>query len=123
MNAVEDNIHLKNKNMNTINEQRWMKLAGLLTENEVNGNANMNAKIQQYRDYVKSQGINNLRDFLIYALGTWVYSGFDFKPFSDDELIVKDIEFIEGESGEEWSVNSYDMEDIINSYKEYKSQN
>jgi len=36
MNEVEDNMHPKNKDMNTINEQRWMKLAGIITENEVN---------------------------------------------------------------------------------------
>jgi hypothetical protein len=34
MNAVEDNMHPQNKDMNTINEQRWMKLAGIITENE-----------------------------------------------------------------------------------------
>jgi hypothetical protein len=32
MNAVEDNMHPQNKNMNEINEQRWMKLAGIITE-------------------------------------------------------------------------------------------
>ena len=32
MNAVEDNMHNQNKDMNTINEQRWMKLAGIITE-------------------------------------------------------------------------------------------
>ena len=36
MNAVEDDMQEQNKNMNTINEQRWMKLAGIITENEVN---------------------------------------------------------------------------------------
>jgi hypothetical protein len=37
MNAVEDDMQEKqNKDMNTINEQRWMKLAGLITENEAN---------------------------------------------------------------------------------------
>jgi len=36
MNAVEDNMHPQNKDMNTINEQRWLKLAGIITENEVN---------------------------------------------------------------------------------------
>ena len=34
MNAVEDNMHNQNKDMNTINEQRWLKLAGI-NENEV----------------------------------------------------------------------------------------
>jgi gamma-glutamylcyclotransferase (GGCT)/AIG2-like uncharacterized protein YtfP len=34
MNAVEDDMHPQNKNMNEINEQRWMKLAGIITENE-----------------------------------------------------------------------------------------
>ena len=32
MNAVEDDMQEQNKNMNTINEQRWMKLAGIITE-------------------------------------------------------------------------------------------
>jgi hypothetical protein len=32
MNAVEDNMHNQNKDMNTINEQRWLKLAGIITE-------------------------------------------------------------------------------------------
>jgi hypothetical protein len=37
MNAVEDDMQEKqNKDMNTINEQRWMKLAGIITENELN---------------------------------------------------------------------------------------
>ena len=36
MNAVEDNMHPQDKDkMNTINEQRWMKLAGLLNENQI----------------------------------------------------------------------------------------
>lgn len=34
MNAVEDNMHPQNKDMDTINEQRWLKLAGI-NENEV----------------------------------------------------------------------------------------
>jgi len=34
MNAVEDNMHDQNKDMNTINEQRWLKLAGI-NENQV----------------------------------------------------------------------------------------
>jgi hypothetical protein len=29
MNAVEDNMHPQNKDMDTINEQRWLKLAGI----------------------------------------------------------------------------------------------
>jgi hypothetical protein len=41
MNAVEDNMHPQNKDMDTINEQRWMKLAGLIVENE-NGNDSWN---------------------------------------------------------------------------------
>jgi hypothetical protein len=32
MNAVEDNMHPQNKDMNTIDEQRWLKLAGIITE-------------------------------------------------------------------------------------------
>ena len=29
MNAVEDDMHPQNKDMNTIDEQRWLKLAGI----------------------------------------------------------------------------------------------
>ena len=36
MNAVEDDMQEQNKNMNAINEQRWLKLAGIINENEVN---------------------------------------------------------------------------------------
>jgi hypothetical protein len=32
MNAVEDDMQEQNKNMNTINEERWLKLAGIVTE-------------------------------------------------------------------------------------------
>jgi len=32
MNAVEDNMHEQNKDMNTIDEQRWLKLAGIIAE-------------------------------------------------------------------------------------------
>ena len=40
MNAVEDDMQEKqNKNMNTINEQRWMKLAGIINEEEDYGYA------------------------------------------------------------------------------------
>ena len=35
MNAVEDDMQEQNKNMNAINEQRWLKLAGIINENEV----------------------------------------------------------------------------------------
>lgn len=34
MNAVEDDMQEQNKNMNTINEQRWLKLAGIINEEE-----------------------------------------------------------------------------------------
>jgi hypothetical protein len=35
MNAVEDKMHPQNKDMNTIDKQRWMKLAGIINENTI----------------------------------------------------------------------------------------
>lgn len=36
MNAVEDDMQEQNKNMNTINEERWLKLAGIINEESSN---------------------------------------------------------------------------------------
>ena len=51
MNAVEDNMHPQNKDMNAINEQRWMKLAGIINEGEfkqLNENDDLLPLLQRY---------------------------------------------------------------------------
>ena len=71
MNAVEDNMHPQNKDMNTINEQRWLKLVGIITEEFASKfvQAVNIAEVEPYRAVTHNKGIMNGIDAVVLATG------------------------------------------------------
>jgi hypothetical protein len=116
MNAVEDNMHPQNKDMDTINEQRWMKLAGIITEEEDYGDVNDpdNYPAQnQPTNYQKEFGLN-IGDLVIVRDSNKEPERGEIIAF--DELVVVKLD-----NGQTVEVSPYAVEKMSDFFNENES--